>query len=111
MCNYKILAHNEDGYVILCHSCRHYQLAFGTMAVTFDPGEFKLFLEQVDHLRSEVNCNGFKKQKRIPVEIPCKCTRMILNYTELIKLHNLLDEATFEEEVELLLENLNLVRE
>ena len=111
MCNYKILAHNEDGYVILCHSCRHYQLAFGTTAVTFNPADFKIFLEQVDQLRQDVNCNGFEKQKRIPVEISCKCAMMILNYTELLRLHTLLSEAAFDEEMEALLENLNMVRE
>lgn len=111
MCNYKILAHNENGYVILCYSCRHYQLAFGTTAVTFDPADFKLFLEQVDQLVQEVDCNGFEKQKRIPLEIACKCAMMILNYTELLKLHQLLDEAAFDEVIGNLLEHLNLVRE
>lgn len=111
MCNYKILSHNEDGYIILCHSCKHYQMAFGTTAVTFEPQDFKRFCRQVHGLNNTMHSNGFDWQKRIPVKIFCKCVMMVLSYAELLRLHNLLEQASFSDEMDTLFENLNLIRE
>lgn len=111
MCHYKILAHNEDGYVILCHTCKHYQLAYGTTAATFSPADFKLFCRQAERLKSDFSCDGFEHQKRIPMELFCSCVNMVLSYRELEKLHGLLNEAEFNEEVDLLLGNLNMIKE
>ncbi len=111
MCNYDILAHNEDGYLILCQSCRHYQLAFGTMTVTFEPFHFEQFCRQLNGIKNALDCDGFEKQKRYSLDIFCNNARMVLNYIELLKLNSLIGEATFNEEVDQLLEDIKLVRE
>jgi len=108
MCNYKILSHNENGYIILCHCCKHYQLAFGTTAVTFEPSDFKKFGQRVGLLKEITPCDGFVNQKRIPIEIFNKGVMMVLNYAELLNLETLLGEAFFSNEMDLLIEDLNL---
>lgn len=108
MCNYKILAHNDDGYVILCNNCGHYHLAFGTTAVTFGQKNFRLFRDQVEALRTGTAADGFEKQKRISLDIFAANSLMVLSYHEVLKLSSLLDETGFSEEIENLLNDLNL---
>lgn len=103
MCNYKILAHNDEGYIILCKGCNNYQLAFGTTAVTFKNDDFCDFCLQAMALNDTHCCNGFEKDKRIHVDIYNKTALMILNFRELKKLNELISEAIFTGELEKLL--------
>lgn len=103
MCNYKILAHNEDGYIILCKGCNNYQLAFGTTAVTLDMEHFYNFCAETKKLSGSLCCNGFEKEKRIHVDVYCETAVMILNYRELKKLNELIAEALFNGQLENLL--------
>ena len=111
MCDYKVLSHNENGYIILCNSCSHYQLAFGTTAVTIEPDNFKVFFEQVKAVKKDTDGNGFEKQKRISLNIFSRFSMMVLTYDELICLYELLDEAIFNEQVETIMQDLNLIQE
>jgi len=111
MCDYKVLAHNENGYIILCSSCCHYQLAFGTTAVTIEPGNFKEFCTQVTTVKNNTDNNGFEKQKRISLNIFSRFSMMVLTHSELLCLSELLDEALFNEQMELMLQDLNLIKE
>ncbi len=111
MCDYKVLSHNENGYIILCDSCSHYQLTFGTKAITIEPENFKDFFEQVTAIKNNTDCNGFEKQKRISLNIFSKFILMVLTYSELICLYELLDEALFNEQMETIMQDLNLIRE
>jgi len=110
MCDYKILSHNQTGYIILCNTCGHYQLAFGTMAVTLEPKYFKSFCKQANHLKTNFDCNGFEKQKRISLNIFSPYITMILSYSELLQLNELLDEAEFDCEIEKVLQDLNVMQ-
>lgn len=111
MCDYKVLAHNENGYIILCSNCIHYQLAFGTMAVTLEPENFEGFFEQITAIKNNTDYNGFEKQKRISVNIFSRFAMMVLTYEELTSLYELLDEAVFNEQLETIIQDLNLIRE
>lgn len=111
MCDYKVLAHNSDGYIILCNSCGHYQLAFGTTAVTFEPEQFNKFCLEVNVLTDSSACDGFEKQKRIPLNICCNHSMMILSYSELKKLYELSNQALFTDQMDLMLEELKMNRQ
>jgi hypothetical protein len=111
MCDYKVLAHNENGYIILCNSCNHYQIAFGTTAVTIEPENFKDFFKQITAIKNNTDCNGFEKQKRISLNIFSRFAMMVLTYSELIRLFELLDEAVFNKQMETIIQDLNLIRE
>ncbi|MBL7919949.1 MAG: hypothetical protein JNJ40_06520 [Bacteroidia bacterium] len=111
MCDYKVLVHNENGYIILCNSCNHYQISFGTTAVTIKPENFKVFLEQVTAIKDNTDCNGFEKQKRISLNIFSRFAMMVLTYSELICLFELLDEAVFNEQMQTIMLDLNLISE
>jgi hypothetical protein len=111
MCDYKILAHNEDGYIILCNSCSHYQVAFGTTIVTLAPNNFKSFFKQVNKYKGQTNLTGYEKQKRISLDIFTVNSMMVLSYAEVLKLSGLLSESIFNEEFEDLFRDLNVSRE
>ena len=111
MCDYKLLAHNEDGYVILCNSCQHCQLAFGIMLVTFSPGNYKQFFRQVNRQLDAGKLPGFEKQKRFIIDVFAVSTMMTLSYLELVKLAALVNESSFNAEFEALFTELKVNRE
>lgn len=111
MCDCKILAHNEVGYVVLCNSCGHYQLAFGTTLATLAPGNFKSLFRQVNKCKEQENLDGSENKKRISLDIFTSNSMMVLSYTEVVKLAGLLSESMFNEEFEDLFRDLNVSRE
>ncbi len=111
MCSYNILSRSQNGYVILCNQCNHYQVAFGTMAATFEPDAFKYFCDYVICMKDSVCCNGFENEKRIKVDVFSTSTMLILNYKELRQLYDIVCEAKFNLETDELLSELNLITE
>jgi hypothetical protein len=111
MCNYKTLAHNEHGYVILCNHCRHYQLAFGTTAVTFSPAAYSGFKKQLGFYHERGNTRNSEIQKCISLDLSCRCVMMVLNYEEFGRLYELVSQAGFNEGMETIFEDINLLRE
>jgi len=111
MCKYKTLAHNENGYVILCHGCRQYQLAFGTTAVSFPPSDFAIFKRQLNYYAEKEEYKTGGTHKCISLDLFCRCAMMVVTYEEFIKLRDLIGLASFHENVETIFEDLNLSRE
>lgn len=108
MCSYKVLTHNESGYVIKYNNCSAYQVAFGTTIASFTANKFTQFYNHVSELKLITVPNGFPQQKRIHVEIGRSKTYMILNLVELNHLHELLEQSIVTEEISQLLETNNL---
>lgn len=111
MCSYKTLAHNEHGYVILCQYCKHYQLAFGTTAVSFAPSDYVVFKQQLKYY------SGIKKtependlRKCITIDIFSHCSKMVLNFEEVVKLEELIAQAVFTEHMEGIFDDIKLLR-
>lgn len=108
MCNYKILAHSEHGYIILCSNCKHYQLAFGTTAVTFKPSDYALFKKQLNQVSRRAVPADYEQQKSYSLDLLCRCTAMVLTGKEIQNLKELVQEAGFNEDLSTLFEDLNL---
>lgn len=47
MCIYKKLHHNENGYVVWCTVCRHFQVAFGSTILAYTEDQFYDFIRTV----------------------------------------------------------------
>lgn len=93
MCSYNTLHVNEDGYVIKCNSCMHFQVAFGTTALVFTKGEYIDFCEIVCSEIKEVQYDGFPQSKSIFIPTKSRDIALIFSYREIIKLHNVLINA------------------
>jgi hypothetical protein len=111
MCIYKILAQNEDGYVILCNECNHYQLAFGTTGASFSKDKFVDFCDYVIVLNQSAVCNFYMNNKRIKINLFQGSVMMILNHKELKNLYEMVCEAKFNLEMDDLFTDLNVITE
>lgn len=93
-CHYEILAHNDKGYVLSCHGCGHYQLAFGTMEITMLPDELQHLRQRLQDKKTEMLGIWFSQHKmiRVPAGIPHLQLALTANETD--QLLELIDEAT-----------------
>ena len=109
MCRHNILVHNDHGYVVSCKGCGRYQVAFGTSLVTLELADYENFCSNVAAL---AQCHRKHKDvsvaKKIYIDIYSSHSLMVLNRRELYKLNALLDEAEFNRQTELLLQESNI---
>jgi hypothetical protein len=47
MCRYQELAMSENGYIIRCPECRHYQVCFEGIVLSFSEKEFRQLLREI----------------------------------------------------------------
>lgn len=105
MCEHKVLSHNQNGYIIRCLECDHFQIGFGTTVISFSPGQFARFKKS-----AELQYFLFQKDKNIPlrkdIDLPTfsKNVQLMLNYAELVNLWNLIEEASVMLQLEKLFE-------
>lgn len=99
MCNYKILAHNDNGYLIQCCKCQSFQLAFGTTVVSFSADEYAGFKYEMYEQKKVYKYDGFLQQKTIHLPLFVVNAAMVVNYNELLKLVELIEQAELMMEV------------
>lgn len=109
MCRHNILVHNDHGYVVSCNGCGRYQIAFGTSLVTLELADYENFCGNVAAL---AQCHRKHKDasvaKKICIDIYSDHSLMVLNRRELYVLNALLDEAEFNRQTALLLQESNI---
>jgi hypothetical protein len=92
-CHYEILAHNDNGYILSCHGCGHYQLAFGTMVITLLPEDLHHFRRRLQQKKTEMLASWFSNQKIIRMPVGVAQVQMALTTKETDQLLLLIDEA------------------
>lgn len=93
MCTHRILAHNENGYVVLCAKCNHIQIAFGTTIICLTEEQFAYFKMSAYNQFNHYKDDGFPQQKIIQMPTFSVNTKIILSFIELKKLIELIEEA------------------
>lgn len=103
MCNYKVLHHNEHGYVVRCGSCGFVQVAFGTACIALTVAQFHRYKRSVESYyemyRNEVCHNA----KCVHMPTPAKSLTLVYTVKELKQLSELLEQADACLEVEKLM--------
>jgi len=103
MCDYKILHHSADGYVVKCLECGCLKLAFGTTAMAMDEQQFYEFKGVVgEYYNSYKKCVS-QTQKRIHIPTALPSISLLYSLDDLEQLSMLLDEAHLSLEIEKLL--------
>lgn len=103
MCDYKILHHSADGYVVKCLECGCLKLAFGNTAMALDEQQFYEFKDVVtEHYRSYKKCVSHT-QKRIHIPTALPSLSLLYSLQDLEQLAYLLDEAHLSLEIEKML--------
>ncbi len=101
-CHFQKLYSGEDGYVVRCKECGHYQLAYLCVMVTLDEKEFRSFRRMVQQ--------QYENSLHIPNDL-CKCvivqtpaagTCFLFTKREIKRFTELLDEADTEERAQVL---------
>lgn len=93
MCEYQSLYFNDDGYVIRCKQCGHYQLAFSSTLLVLTDDAFHDFCKLVKFKCAEMDCSasGYSKSLVLPTPSPGVC--MLLTRTEVSRFGEILEVA------------------
>ncbi|ANH83301.1 hypothetical protein A8C56_22015 [Niabella ginsenosidivorans] len=104
MCTFKTLYYEEDGYLIFCSECMHFQLAFQTSLLTLAARDLHILHALVKE-NYEYHCfEPVPYRKNIYIPTPLEGYGMILDQAELAQLFHLLETAEVNYKAESLLE-------
>lgn len=96
MCRFKNWYHDENGYVIQCEDCRHFQVSFGTSMLTFDEIQFKNFVQLLSAKKNEHVLMHNPDCKCIILPTPSNQIHIILSENELMELNEMIQAADTE---------------
>jgi uncharacterized protein DUF6686 len=96
MCEFQSLYFGEDGYVVRCRECNHYQLAFCRTMLTLTEGEFQEFRSIVEFRYTEIENSFIEPGKSIILETPLKEVHMLLSPIETRRFLEILEHADTE---------------
>lgn len=99
-CDFQSLYYGQDGYVVRCKECGHYQLAFVSTLITCSKADFRVLCEQVSYKAAQSYPHINKDAKIIMITTPCPDVHLILTPTELLRLNKVLEEADTEKKVQ-----------
>ena len=109
MCQFLNWYANEDGYVVQCRDCMHFQLSFGTTMLTLSEEQFQTFVAIVAYKKQEMVSLQDSNCKNIIVPTPSNSVNIILNEKDLNFLYDMTQTADNEVKANQLLSLFNKV--
>lgn len=97
MCGFRYLYNGEDGYIVRCENCGHYQIAFASFMLTLSQNECQSFCELAKYKCSEPNYSLAKHSKSIILQIPAQGVFILLTKNESARLCEIREEADNED--------------
>lgn len=99
MCEFQTLYNGNDGYVIFCRRCRHYQVAFMCLCLTFNEKDFSSFRKMISHeyLKADYSVENYMKD--IMIQTPAEGICFIFSKYELKRFYEILEDADSEHQV------------
>lgn len=95
-CEFQSLYYGEDGYIVRCNQCGHYQLAFISTMLVLQEADFYIFCKQVKYKASQLYSDVSRHSKIIMVATPSQDVHLVLTPFELERLYRALEEADSE---------------
>lgn len=83
MCNFQQLYFNEDGYIIRCKSCNHYQVAFLSSLLNFTEPDFNNFKTSLIQKSEEFSDHYDDSIKSILLKTATRQSYVLLSLKEL----------------------------
>lgn len=108
MCEQKILAANDHGYIGRCPNCKRYQVAFGSALFAFTRFQMKTFRDNANAERVLNADVEHPEKKQIYLHTFCENGAFVLNRKELDSLIDLLAEASHAEKLRAIYELNNI---
>ncbi|MES2851215.1 MAG: DUF6686 family protein [Bacteroidota bacterium] len=97
MCEFQSLYFGDDGYVVRCNKCGHYQVAFASSMLNLTVEDFKKIRSVVKQKNDQPDHYNNPTAKAIVVPTPSKGIYMLLTKNETTRLYEILEEADNEE--------------
>lgn len=107
MCGFHYLYNGEDGYVVRCRECGHYQLAFASVMLTLTEDEFRLFGKLVKYKYDSTHETLTESSKSIVLPTPAPGISVLLTKNEAARLCAILEEADNENKALMLISLFN----
>ncbi|MFT3902941.1 MAG: hypothetical protein QM727_07190 [Niabella sp.] len=95
-CDFQNLYSGDEGYIVRCKQCGHYQVAFISTMLTLTENDFLFFCEQVHYKAQHAHEMGNNHSKMVMIGTPSTDVQLILTPIELIRLHKMVEQATDE---------------
>ena len=96
MCEFQYLYFEEDGYVVRCKQCGHYQVGFGSIMLTLADNEFQEFRKMVKYKCYEVEGASLAHKKGMILQTPSPGICMLLTEFETRRFSEILEQADSE---------------
>jgi hypothetical protein len=96
MCNFQSLYFNDDGYVVRCKECGHYQVAFSSTMLTLTSKGFAALCKLVKNKCSEADYSFAEHTKSVVIPSPAQGLCMLLTRKEAERFCEILEEADTE---------------
>lgn len=93
MCQFLNWYADDDGYVIQCKECMHFQVSFGTTMLTLSEEQYQTFVSIVAYKKQEVIPMQDSSCKCIVLPTPSNSVSIILSEKELNFLYNMTQSA------------------
>lgn len=106
--DYQLLHLNQQGYVIKCLCCDHFQLAFGSTMLIFTRQElFDFWQKTIIEIRLVKSCEN-PDMKQFQFQTPTPKVILVFTYNELTCLNDILEQACLSLEVQTMLSEIPL---
>ena len=96
MCHFKNCYTGENGYIIKCEDCQHFQVGFGTTVLTLNAYDFQAFVGIVAYKKEHYQPIHDPNTRSIVLPTPCSTVHLIFSERELNDLHTMLQEGDTE---------------
>lgn len=98
MCEFQSLYFGDDGYVVRCKKCGHYQIAYSSSMLNLPAEDFKKLCSIVKKKHFEEDFYNNHCAKSVVIPTPSNGMYMLFTKKETMRLHEILEEADNEEQ-------------
>ena len=96
-CSYDALYFGDDGYIVRCKSCGHFQLAYASIMLTLNAGDFEVLRHIVATRAQEALPQPFEPAcKTVVIQTPATGVFILLTPAETRRFAIILEEADTE---------------
>jgi len=106
-CKFQSLYYGDDGYVVHCKQCGHYQLAYMCICITVNEQDYHAFCSIVNRSYEEAKYIVAEHSKCVTIQTPAEGIFFLLTTAEAKRFTEILEEADTEAKAQTLMSLFN----
>jgi hypothetical protein len=107
MCIFQSLYFGNDGYVVHCKECNHYQLTYMSTMLTLTECDFQSLYTNVKYKCAEADYSLAEHSKTVIIQTPTQGVGIFLIRFETVRFSEILEEADNESKAQALIRLFN----